>query len=122
MAYGLEINKPNGSIALSTRETVLRFVHIERIAGNFNGTFSVPNFDAIESGGIFTGRGFFYVQYVIRGASTPSNFFPVYGAMILPSLFWNNTTKVMTVSPASIPATWPRRTVPDYDIIFIHFR
>lgn len=119
--YGFEVLRPDGSVKLSTRETVARFVHIERVAGGVSTTFSVPEFDAVESNGVFTGRGFFYVQYVVRAPASDPNV-PVFGAMINPTLNWDNTTKIMTFTPASIPAGWPARTVPDYDIIFIHFR
>jgi hypothetical protein len=122
MTHGLEIRKANGVISLSTKETVVRFVHIQRVGGSFSGTFSVPDFDGVVSGGSFTGSGFFYVQYVIRSRGDASTVQPIYGAMITPTLNWNNTTKVMTVSPASIPSQWPFRPRPDYDIIFLHFR
>lgn len=121
--YGFEVLRPDGSVKLSTRETVARFVHRERVAGGVSTTFSVPEFDAVESNGVFTGRGFFYPQYVIkRRENDPNRGQIVYGAMINPTLNWNNTTKVLSFTPASIPPDWPFRTRPDYDIIFIHFR
>jgi hypothetical protein len=125
--YGFEVYRPDGSLQLSTRETVLRLVHIERIAGSFSGTFSVPDFDADEAGGVFTGQGFFYVQYGIQNNGNnailngPGDL-PILGVTILPSLNWNNATKTMTVTPAAIPSGWWSATRPDYDIIFCHFR
>ena len=121
MAYGLELRRPNGTVSLTTRETIFRFVHIERVAGTFSGSFSVPEFDAVESGGVFTGSGFFYVQYILLEQVVGGNRVAEYGASILPTLFWNNTAKTMTVTPASIPSGWPNPR-PDYDIIFLHFR
>jgi hypothetical protein len=121
--YGFEVRRPDGSVRLTTRETIGRFVHIERVAGGSPTTFSVPDFDATESGGVFTGRGFFYIQYVCRYRENNSgSSFIAYGAMINPTLNWDNTTKVMSFSPANIPSGWPFGTRPDYDIIFIHFR
>lgn len=121
--YGFEIRRSDGSISLNMRETFARFVHRERVYGGASTTFSVPAFDAVEVDGVFTGKGFFYVQYVVqRRQNDPNRAQTVLGAMISPGLSWNNTTKVMTFTPASIPAEWPFRTVPDYDIIFIHFR
>ena len=125
--FGLEIYRADGSLALSTRETVLRLVHIERIAGTFAGTFSVPEFDADVVGGLFTGQGFFYVQYDVRNRSNnpiingPGDQ-PILGTMLLPSLSWNNSTKLMTVAPAVIPAGWPFGARPNYDVVFCHFR
>ena len=119
--YGFEIRRSDGSVQLTTRETVARFVHIERIPRGFSGTFSVPEFDAVESGGVFTGRGFFYTQYVVRGQDDGAER-PAYGAMIVPNLNWDNTNKIMTVSMPSIPGAWLFRTRPNYDIIFIHLR
>lgn len=119
--FGFEIYRSDGSLALSTRESILRLVHIESISGTFNGTFSVPDFNAIEDDGLFIGRGFFYVQYDIRGESdAPGQ--PAFGTMILPSLNWDNSAKEMSVQPASIPSGWPFRARPNYDIIFCHFR
>ena len=120
--YGFEVLRPDGSVKLSTRETVARFVHIERVVGTSSTTFSVPEFDAVESNGVFTGRGFFYPQYILTSENRSTGGDPTYGAMVNPTLNWDNTTKVMSFTPASIPSGWPFRTVPDYDIIFIHFR
>ena len=128
MSHGFEIRRADGSIALSSRETLFRFIHAEKVAADFAGTFSVPGFDGDETSGSFTAKGFFYVQYEIspRGygfGGTPDNEDqPILGSMLAPSLTWNNTTKVMTVAPASIPSGWPLRTRPDYEVIFMHFR
>lgn len=121
--YGLEFYRADGSTALSVRETLPRLVHVERVNGNFSGTFSVPDFDAVESGGLFTGSGFFYVQKVPFIAGSSSFEVPIARTLILPTLDWNNTTKVMSVSPASIQSGWPPGSVRSpYEIVFMHFR
>lgn len=126
MPYGFEVRRADGSVALSTCETLPRIVHVERVNGMSATTFSVPNFDAEENNGVFSGSGFFYVQYVIQNRENNQIFSgsaqPTYGAMVLPQLDWDNVTKIMSFAPASIPGNWPFRTVPNYDIIFMHYR
>jgi len=124
MSYGLELRRADGTLALSSRETLFRLVHAEKCADNFTGTFSVPTFD---TGGTFqddTAKGFFYVQYEISPMPDSFNLHrPAIGSITLPSLNWDNATKVMTVAPANIPAGWPSSfgARPSYEIIFMHF-
>lgn len=122
--YGFEIYRPSGALSLSTRETLLRLVHIERCAADFDGTFSVPEFDAIETAtpGIFSGQGFFYVQYRIGRRDDPDRAgdAATLGSILNPGLDWDNSTKQMTVTPIPIYRSGVRRT--DYEIIFMHFR
>ena len=124
--YGFEIRRADGSLALSTRETVLRLVHVETVSADFNGSFSVPDFDAIQDGSEFTGKGFFYVQQRVLpysqsfGVAIQTN--TALGAEILPSLNWSNSNKTMTVVPAAIPSGWIPNLRTEYDIIFMHFR
>lgn len=120
--YGFEIRRANGSLALSTRETLLRLVHIERVDGDFAGTFSVPEFDAVESNGVFTGPGFFYVQKVVAPSTVNSGSLSTQ-TLLLPTLNWNNTSKVMSVTPANLPSGWPVGTFRSpYEVVFMHFR
>lgn len=120
--YGFEIRRANGSLALSTRETLLRLVHIERVNGDFTGTFSVPEFDATESNGVFTGPGFFYVQKVVAQSTVDIGGLSTH-TLLLPTLNWDNTSKVMSVTPANLPSNWPVGTFRSpYEIVFMNFR
>lgn len=125
--YGIEIFRADGRLALSTRETLFRLVHREKCAGDFAGTFAVPGFDGDETAGTFDAKGFFYVQYEIspRGygfGGSGDTTQPTTGSILLPSLAWDNTTKIMSVTPANVPSGWPFQTRPDYEVVFMHFR
>ena len=114
--YGFEILRADGSIGLSTRETLLRLIHVETVSGDYSGTFSVPLFDAVESAGSFTGKGFFYVQ-VLPDILDAQILFAA--PTIYNQLNWNNTTKEMTVVN-DVPS--PFRPASSYQIVFKHFR
>lgn len=113
--FGFELRRADGSLAVTSRETLLRLVHIQRIGGSFTGSFTVPDFDATETNGVFTGKGFFYAQKVMPARNARTS--------VLPTLDWNNDTKTMSVTAVSLPPNWPPGQVTSpYDIIFMHFR
>lgn len=119
MTYGIRFTRADGSVALELDETFAGLIHSESLPYDFIGTFGVPDFDS--------DKGMFYVQFelVPRGYGgwfTLDARVPIYGAAILPSLSWDNTAKVMTVAPASIPAQFPILAQPDYTVLFLHYR
>ena len=118
MAYGIEFRRADGSVVLEADETFAGVIHTETVAQDFSGTFSVPAFD--------DAKGMFYVQFEVvnelLGFGGVALDFHTIGAALIPTLSWNNTTKEMTVTPASIPSNWERRTRPNFQVIFIHYR
>ena len=124
MAYGVKIMGPGGVLRLDEDETFTRVVATVKKGASFSGTFSVPDFDDT--------KGLFHVSYFVNkwdsGAAadslTPMN--TIYRGFVfeetsLPSLNWNNSTKVMTVTPVSWPAGWTYYNASDYVVTFIHW-
>lgn len=104
MSYGFEIRNSSNEVVLDSSDTTFRVVHIEKnLAWNYTGTFTVSNFDST--------KGSYYVYPIIdqywfvdaRRITTA----PIQEK---PTLSWNNTTKVMSVtssghSPTSLGNT-----------------
>lgn len=126
MAYGIKIFGPGGTLRLDDDETFTRVVATVKQNASFSGTFSVPDFDDT--------KGMFHVSYFINkydgstssavSDSTPlsASVFPICEGTSLPTLNWNNTTKVMTCSPVVWPSGWTTRNPSDYVVTFIHYR
>lgn len=130
MSYGIEFRNANGNLALESDETFARIVHSEKVLGDFSGTISVPEYDDT--------RGLFYVSYCVMKYDWNSNvrradntswsdhdrLVPGLHPAALPSLSWDNGTKVMTIAPSSLPSAWPRfgsGNRPDYFLNFLHY-
>lgn len=125
MAHGLEFRDAAGNITLRMTDALPRLIHSQRFAWNFSGTISVPAFD--------TDFGMFYVSPCVAtglggGASFDrDNRVPAPGVSgafgtngtSLPTLSWDNTTKVMTIAPTTFPGGWPFETQIDYVLNFI---
>ena len=134
MPYGCQINKADGTPAILPEETFCRVVAIIDVARGFSGTLSVPQFDS-DRGALSV---FFHlfrgldsvdledelsldwygsnqdVPYFQRpGSHHPAN---------LPSVDWDNATKLATVAPASLPSDWPNKVNPHYRLMFFHYR
>lgn len=114
MAFGIELRRADGSVALRNTETFARLVHVETLAHDFNGTFSVPQFDE--------DRGMFYVQFEVTEHTRAGSSLAVAGPVILPSLAWDESLKEMSVTPATIPAGWFPKADANYQIHFLHFK
>jgi hypothetical protein len=113
MSYGFEFRDADGNIRLSVTEAMPRVIHEERVAHDFSGTFSVPAFDSDQ--GMFYITPAAYIWYDSTGRDTV-----VVNPFRGPSLSWDNSTKVMTVTPVSLPAGFPLGTSPaDYWIVFL---
>lgn len=127
MAYGVKIFGPGGTLRLDDDEAFTRVVATVKKNYDFSGTFSVPDFDDT--------KGLFHVSYLINkfdissNTAIPDNTSPLgafdnfaFDITSLPTLSWNNTTKVMTVSPVVWPTGWTIWNKSDYVITFIHYR
>lgn len=124
--WGLELRNAAGVVTLRMTEAMPRLVHSQKFAWDHTGTLSVPGFD--------TDFGMFYVSpcaysgylsspgFLERDdrtfASAEAGLFGFTG-MCLPSLDWNNATKVMTIAPATFPPAWPYEHRLDYVLNFI---
>lgn len=128
MSYGIQFFNASGNLALDIDECFPQLVYNARVSGGFSGTISIPNFDEV--------RGMFYVAFCIQklkvggdgrmtiqaDGSTDYTHLGVNPAS-LPTLTWNNATKVMSVTPANLPSNWPgMRENSDYFLRCIHFR
>lgn len=126
MPYGVKIFGPGGVLRLDEDETFTRVVATVKRNFNFSGTVSVPDFDDT--------KGMFHVSYFINKFNDTSgkladNKAPMvlldkltFEATSLPTLNWNNTTKLLAISPVVWPSGWTAINASDYLITFIHYR
>jgi hypothetical protein len=146
MSYGFEINDNLGNLALNSSISTVRIVHQQFCTWDYNSSFSVPNFDSTK--GEYYMRphfvvaempSFFLGPYTI--ASTGTNYdydfegikintggaetgwLLTFAALNKPTLSWNNSTKVMSVTKATQPPfssvdNPPRGDGGDYTILF----
>lgn len=122
MAYGIQFRRADGSVVLEQDETFAGIIHVQRLAQDFTGTFSVPKFDADYDAatGLFTGKGMFTTTFECLTTTNNGSLFARAESAIRPELSWNNQTKVMQVTAPAPPSGW---TDPSpYRIIFIHYR
>jgi len=127
MAYGVKIMGPGGVLRLDEDETFTRVVATVKKGASFSGTFSVPDFDDT--------KGLFHVSYFVNkfdiytwtalaDSANPMRDYRdhlVWNETSLPSLSWNNTTKVMSATPVSWPTGWSNENPSDYVVTFIHW-
>lgn len=130
MAIGFEIRDNTGKVMVSTDDSLPRVFRTQRFAYDYSGSFSVPEFD--DNYGMFYVTPCVFMMGLIGGvvtrwpdteslSGTGEKNFMVHVAGI-PTITWNNTTKIMSITPASMPTGWPRFTNhrPDYYISFIN--
>lgn len=123
MAYGFEINDASGVLSLDSDISTIRIVHTEFCLWNFSGNISVPNFDSTKgeyyirphlvAGAaptdsstpiqlITTGTNY---DYDFKGTLTSTGgyheagYFLSFQNNFKPTLSWNNSTKLMNVTP-----------------------
>lgn len=101
MAYGFEVRRSDGTVQIASSMTVLRLIGTEEFAANANESRYVPDFD--DTRGILQ---LTFEPYFSNGFFLDVNWFP--------SINWNNTTKMLTVSPAN-----PARL--DYFVLLYHY-
>lgn len=110
-----------GHEIMTLDEAMPRFIHGRRLAYDFDGSFSVPDFDS--------NRGmFFWAPCVMKVGWYDPNLvdFMIYPFRLgdgvpdadpeftgfgfhdsaMPTLAWNNATKVMTVTPSAVYQNW----------------
>lgn len=136
MSYGFEFRDAAGIERLRITEALPAIIHQQRIGATWSGTISVPNFDS--------NHGMFYVSpCAFKGSidqltttgfkrADSTGFRTDTGGTgwtrvcchptPLPTLSWNNSTKVMTVTAMSFPGGWPfggNTCRPDYYLVFL---
>lgn len=113
MAYGFQTFNADGTIGLDATETALRFIGSSLIVPAFSGNISMPNFDS-NRGSYSISAYYFKYNYInnTRVADTAS-MGGQYRAIVsmlgneelptrrnsFPILSWNNSTKLLTVTP-----------------------
>jgi len=130
MAVVVDFLDSSSTVTCSINESLPRFIFSRKDVYNFSGTYSVSAFD--DTIGIL--YPMLYMQKVgfVAGNLTrlaDNNTLSRSNAMFisfvpsLPTYAFNNTTKVATLSPASIPTGWPTvsdRCISDYKITYVH--
>lgn len=121
MSYGFEIRNASNEVVLDSSDTTFRIKHVERCEWNFTGTITVNNFDS--------NNGYYYVKPIFTMISSYANGFAIKSAATSlnydftsipnwqndsaggtisgcsqkkPTLSWNNSTKVMTVTSTGL--------------------
>lgn len=108
MSYGFEAYRADGSTMVSTKSGVARIIFSTDKDASFSGNISVPAFDS--NLGFFTSQVYPYLQtFIGLSASGPlpdNNSFTNPDILTAsqcfprsPNLSWNNSTKVLSVSP-----------------------
>lgn len=124
---GLDIRDSTGVSMLGPYGTFTRHVATIYKDNNFSGTISVPNFDdtkgtfvinwSLEKHGLNSAQ----VAKTVGWETTPAKAVMA-DSTDLPTLNWNNTTKLLTVTPN--PSAWANTTeiTSGYHIVFLHYR
>jgi len=116
MSYGFEIRNSSDEVVLDSSDTTFRIIHVEECEWDYTGTFTVSNFDS-NSGDYYVRPIFTLKQWstAARSRATSEDFDfstylgdPIYRAIYSsavhtkPTLSWNNTTKVMSVTAPTL--------------------
>lgn len=111
MAYGFEAYRSDASTMISSKDGVARLIYAADFDDTYSGTVSVPAFDS--SLGYFTTRMYPFKHIIDAGSgfapmSDSSSHTVSDGTQIVstaasfaPSLSWNNSTKVLTITANS---------------------
>ena len=132
MAYGFEAYDSSGSTLISSTDGVARLIYSADLAENYSGTISVPAFDS--SLGVFYTRMYPYKHYIYLGVGYPPlaensgwdqpswptvTVSPSY----TPSLSWNNSTKILTVTANSETEDYLRSQIRyRYRLMMVHYK
>lgn len=128
MSYGLELRDAAGNLEVFGLRKLTRLIRTLHLAYDFSGTVSVPGFD--DRIGAIT----FYPKFTLY-FQNPNYPFPVsrkpYGTPMgdqtyrittstgmLPTFAWNNSSKVLTVTPAQYGGA----DRPDYVLNMVHYK
>jgi len=142
MSFGFEISNSSGNVVLSSKDTTFRIVHKQFCVWNYNSSFSVSDFDinvgeyyiqphitvssAYPRSLISTGTNY---SYNFAGTQTSTGGYHDAGYWLSfvqtnkPTLSWNNSTKVMSVTRPSLPPFYQQSynfwdNGGDYSIVF----
>lgn len=128
MTYGVQMFNSAGVLRLDIDETFTRVVDTVKLSATSTGTVSVPDFDSARGMlfvNYFVNKFDLYTDTALADSYSPMRDFRdtlVYEPTSLPSLSWNNTTKLLSYSPVVWPSGWTRFNASDYMITFIHYR
>lgn len=102
MAYGFEVRRSDGTLQVSDSMTVLRYIATEEFAANASESRHVPDFD--DTRGI--------LQITFDPFLSFSSFY--LDVASFPNVTWNNSTKMLTVSPG-------QQARMDYSVSLYHY-
>jgi hypothetical protein len=127
MSYGIKTFNSGGTVAIDSTEVAVRYITSIKLDRTFSGTISIPSFDSSRG-------AFFLSPYVFKyhfsldirlpdGAAfgTSINLLNQFGvtdnrfSSPKPTLSWNNTSKVMTVTQAP-------GALGDYKLTLLHYK
>lgn len=103
MAYGLRLKNPDGSVALDGGQTLSRIAHSQIVASDFTGTIGpIDSFDDTRGALMLSPKAFRYYDFTKYGdgAAYPTEGLYTVNLVCMPSLDWNNTTKLLSVTAA----------------------
>lgn len=126
MTYGIEFRDDAGNLTLRMTEAMPRLIHSQKFAWDYTGTLAVPDFDSDHGmfyvspcaySGYFSSPGFLERDNRTFASALAGLF--GFNGYCLPSLSWNDETRVMTIAPATFPPGWPYEHRLDYFLNFI---
>jgi len=128
MAYGVQTINSNGTVGIDSSEVAVRYIGSIKLNYNFSGNISIPSFDS-DRGTYFlspymfkyafdtsvrvadtTPLGSNYVNLINQFGTTADRF-----TSPKPNLSWNNTTKLMSVTPVA-------GAKGDYKLTLLHYK
>ena len=128
MSYGIKTINSDGTVGIDSTEVAVRYIGAIKINYNFSGNISIPSFDS-NRGTYFLSPYIFKFHFVndVRVADNTAmagqyiNLLNQFGTTDdrftspKPNLFWDNTAKLMSVTPVTGAKS-------DYKLTLLHYK
>lgn len=137
MSYGFEAYKSDGSTLISSKSGVARLIYSADYAYNYSGTVSVPAFDSNRgyySYRMWPTKAINYAAGQHQRMADDSSFdgrtsspdgtpYLTYANQWGPTLSWNNSTKVLTITANPVTDDFLQSEfASNYRLVMVHFK
>ena len=120
-SYGVEMRNADGVLTISSERVFARIVNTFFVTFNQSTTFSEPKFDDTRGTIIINPHAIKFDANNVRTTNdAPQNTLAFFrsSTIQLPTINWNNTTKILTVTPAIDYGS----EIPDFKITMLHYK